>query len=453
MIIKRFYASDMRQALRMVKEELGADAVILSNNSSGDGIEIVAAKDYDERAVQKAMDEKEAAFDARVDKELTLEKKLKFDQKLNDASLDLNKSPKQAYREEYSPQQLARDAQQNIAKKQATKEPSETIRSTRKSRQTQKPQWHEDPAIKAVRNELAMMRHEFRTQLNELSWADHARQNPVRIDIIRRLLDTGFSKKLSVTLAETVTIDTDIEQAWLACLKLASNSIPILENDILEKGGVLALVGPTGVGKTTSIAKIAARFRMRHGAGQLALITTDNYRIGAHEQLSNFARILDVPMRVASTHEELQEALSDFIDKRLVLIDTAGMSQRDLRMTEQFDLLSDEHFDIKNFLVISATTEARAMREVLKTFKGLKTEGCILTKLDETDCPGSALSAIIEQQIPVSFITDGQRVPEDLHYADADELMSRFAQPAELSDEHDVALSVLLGEQSQHAYV
>lgn len=453
MKIKRFYASDMRQALRMVKEELGPDAVILSNNSSGDGIEIVAAKDYDERAVQKAMDDKEAAFDERIDKELKRGKKLKFDQKLNDVSVDLNKAPKQTYREEYTPQQLARDAQQKQAQGATEKKPREAVTATRASRPSQKSQWHEDPAIKAVRNELAMMRHEFRTQLNELSWADHTRQNPVRIDIIRRLLDTGFSKKLSVTLAETVTIETDIEQAWLACLKLASNSIPVLENDVLENGGVLAMLGPTGVGKTTTIAKIAARFRMRHGSGQLALITTDNYRIGAHEQLSNFARILDVPMRVASTHEELQDALSDFIDKRLVLIDTAGMSQRDLRITEQFELLSDKHFDIKNFLVISATTEARAMREVLKTFEGLKTEGCILTKLDETDCPGSALSAIIEEQIPVSFVTDGQRVPEDLHYADADELMSRFAQPIELSDEHDVALSVLLGGQSQHAYV
>jgi len=435
MKIKRFYAADMRQALRMVKDELGSDAVILSNNSSGEGIEIVAAKDYDERAVQKAMDEKEAAFDAHLEK------------KLNDIStrpVDLKAAPKQAYRHEFTPNKPAN--------KKTLEKPTKKVEAY-KPTVSKKPQWHEDPAITAVKNELALMRHEFRTQLNELSWADHARQNPIRIDIIRRLLDTGFSKKLSLKLAETVTIDTDLEQAWLNCLKLTASSIPVVDTDILENGGVVALIGPTGVGKTTSIAKIAARFRMRHGADQLALITTDNYRIGAHEQLSNFARILDVPMRVASSHDELQEALSEFIDKRLVLIDTAGMSQRDLRMTEQFELLNNQTFNIKSYLVISATTESRAMREALNTFKEIKPVGCILTKLDETDCPGSALSAIIEQQIAISFVTDGQRVPEDLHYPDTEELMARFAQPMVVEDEPDLALSVLLNEQSQHAYV
>jgi len=435
MKIKRFYAADMRQALRMVKDELGADAVILSNNSSGEGIEIVAAKDYDEKAVQKAMDDKEAAFDAHLEKKLS---------GITSKSFDLKTAPKQAYRHEFTPAKMAH--------KQSSEKIKKVIEKP-KIAESKKTQWHEDPAIKAVKNELALMRHEFRTQLNELSWADHARQNPVRIDIIRRLLDTGFSKKLSLKLAGNITSETDLEQAWLSCLKLISSSIPIGKTDILENGGVVALIGPTGVGKTTSIAKIAARFRMRYGVDQLALITTDNYRIGAHEQLSNFARILDVPMRVASSHDELQEALSEFIDKRLVLIDTAGMSQRDLRMTEQFKLLNDQTFNIESYLVISATTESRAMREALNTFKEIKPVGCILTKLDETDCPGSALSAIIEQQMAIGFVTDGQRVPEDLHYPDAEELMAPFVEPMIIGDEPDLALSVLLNGQPQHAYV
>ena len=187
-----------------------------------------------------------------------------------------------------------------------------------------------------------MRRHECRPVLNELSWSDRTQQNPVRIDVIRRLVDIGFSKKLSVKLAETVVTETELEEAWLNCLTLAADSLPIMENKILDDGGLVALVGPTGVGKTTTIAKIAARFRMRHGPDSLALITTDNFRIGAHEQLSNFARILGVPMRVASTEEDFQDALTDFVDKRLVLIDTAGMSQRDIRMTEQFKLLQDD---------------------------------------------------------------------------------------------------------------
>ncbi|MFT6625080.1 MAG: flagellar biosynthesis protein FlhF [Cycloclasticus sp.] len=158
-------------------------------------------------------------------------------------------------------------------------------------------------------------------------------------------------------------------------------------------------------------------------------------------------------MRVASNQEDFQEALTDFVDKRLVLIDTAGMSQRDIRMTEQFKLLQDDKFNIDKFLVISATTESRAMREVIKTFSDANPKGCILTKLDETDCPGSALSAIIEQQIPLSFVTDGQRVPEDLHYPSADDLMAKFIEPVAMSDDDDIALSVLLDGPSRHANV
>jgi len=434
MKIKRFFAQNMREGLSLVKQELGVDAVILSNNAVDGGIEIVAAKDYDEQAIRNAADKKEADLDKRLDAEL----------KNDRLSIDWSTPPKQSYREDYTPvKKKVRSAAVNVEK-----EPVKKAVQARK-----KAEWIEDPAIKAVKHELDMMRHEFRTQLNELSWADKTQQNPVRIDVIRRLLDTGFSKKLSLKLAESVVADTELEQAWLSCLKLASQSLPIMENKILDEGGLIALIGPTGVGKTTTIAKIAARFRMRHGPEEIALITTDNFRIGAHEQLSNFARILGVPMRVASTPEDFQEALSDFIDKRLVLIDTAGMSQRDIRMTEQFKLLRDDRYDIDNYLVISATTEARAMREVIKTFSDAKPKGCILSKLDETDCPGSALSAIIEQQIPLSFVTDGQRVPEDLHYPSAADLMANFIEPSSMLDEDDISLSVLLNGSSQYANV
>ena len=430
MKIKRFFAADTREALRLVKEELGPDAVILSNTRAENGVEIVAAMDYDENVIQQQLDKKERAIDVQLDEKL----------KQDTLSINWKEPPEQAFREDFTP-----------TKSTSAHVKPETKTHTKKVRKSNPPVWVEDPAIKAVKEELAKMRHDFKTQLNELSWADKIQQNPVRIDVIRRLLDTGFSKKLSLKLAETCITDDEIEESWRKCLKLTSLCLPVLEDPLLEEGGIVALYGPTGVGKTTTIAKIAARFRMRYGADQLALITTDNYRIGAHEQLSNFAKILGVPMRVASTQDDLKNALSDFIDKKLVLIDTAGMSQRDIRMTEQLELLADETLNIDNYLVISATTESRAMREILKTFSSTKRKGCILTKLDETDCPGSALSAIIENQIPLCFVTDGQRVPEDLHFPNAESLLAVFANPAETVDETDIALSVLIGEQTQYA--
>ncbi len=432
MKIKRFFAADTREALRLVKEELGPDAVILSNTRAENGVEIVAAMDYDENVIQQQLDKKERAIDVQLDEKL----------KQDTLSINWKEPPEQAFREDFTPAKP-----KSIRVKREAKTHANNVRTPNQS------VWVEDPAIKAVKEELKKMRHDFRTQLNELSWADKIQQNPVRIDVIRRLLDTGFSKNLSLKLAETCITEDEIEESWRKCLKAISLCIPVLDDPLLDEGGVVALYGPTGVGKTTTIAKIAARFRMRYGTNQLALITTDNYRIGAHEQLSNFAKILGVPMRVASTQDDLKNALSDFIDKKLVLIDTAGMSQRDIRMTEQLELLADETLNIDNYLVVSATTESRAMREILKTFSSTKRKGCILTKLDETDCPGSALSAIIENQIPLCFVTDGQRVPEDLHFPNPESLLAGFDEPVEAADDMDIALSVLIGEQTQYATI
>jgi flagellar biosynthesis protein FlhF len=434
MKIKRYFAADTREALRLVKEELGSDAVILSNSRAENGVEIVAAMDYDENVIQQQMDKKDRAIDVKLDEKL----------KQDTLSINWKEPPEQAFREDFTPVKH---------KLSPVRLEDKTKVKTNKARKPNQPVWAEDPAIKAVKDELEKMRHDFKTQLNELSWADKIQQNPVRIDVIRRLLDTGFSKKLSLKLAEACITDDEIDDSWRKCLKAISLCIPVLDDPLLDEGGIVALYGPTGVGKTTTIAKIAARFRMRYGADQLALITTDNYRIGAHEQLSNFAKILGVPMRVASTQEDLKNALSDFIDKKLVLIDTAGMSQRDIRMTEQLELLADETLEIDNYLVVSATTESRAMREILRTFSSTKRKGCILTKLDETDCPGSALSAIIENQIPLCFVTDGQRVPEDLHSPNPESLLASFDEPTEPVDDTDIALSVLIGEQTQYANI
>ena len=176
-------------------------------------------------------------------------------------------------------------------------------------------------------------------------------------------------------------------------------------------------MGPTGVGKTTTIAKIAARFVLRHSVEELGLVSTDTYRIGARQQLFNFARILRSPMHVAESSTELRRVLDRFANKKLVLIDTAGMSQRDVRLANQFATLKVEGHHVQTLLALSAGADRRCLAEALSVFSSASPEALIITKLDEAAALGGVLSLAIRANLPVAYISDGQRVPEDLHLA------------------------------------
>ncbi len=176
-------------------------------------------------------------------------------------------------------------------------------------------------------------------------------------------------------------------------------------------------VGPPGVGKTTTIAKIAARFVLRHSVDQLGLVSTDTYRIGARQQLANFARILRAPMHVAETSDELRRVLDGFSSKKLVLIDTAGMSQRDVRLAAQFETLRVEGHRVRTVLALSAGADRGCLAEALKVFQAASPEALIVTKLDEAAALGGVLSLAIRAALPIAYLADGQRVPEDLHLA------------------------------------
>jgi len=198
--------------------------------------------------------------------------------------------------------------------------------------------------------------------------------------------------------------------------------LSVTRDDILTRGGIAALIGPTGVGKTTTVAKLAARYNLRHGPNRVALITTDSYRIGAFEQLCTFGMILDAPVRLVRTAQELQDAIKAFSDKSLILIDTAGMSQRDLRLSQQFALLNDPA-RIRSYLVLAANAQHSVLQETAAAFARIPLSGAILTKVDETTRLGAALSVVHEQNLPLAYICNGQRVPEDLQAAQVDALI------------------------------
>ncbi|HRC72726.1 MAG TPA: flagellar biosynthesis protein FlhF [Candidatus Competibacter sp.] len=400
MKIKRLNAANIREAMRKIREELGPDAVILSNQRSENGFEIIAAVDYDEKLLEGM--QPPAAPDPR---------------------------PRQRATDAAPATETAADGEAAAPVGAKLKpEPSAipTLRATPAAAAPRpdkaKVVWSQDPLLVEMRHELQIMHTLLEQQLSGLAWGELGRQQPHRADLLSQLLDFGCHPNLCLRLADAAAAERDPARAWRLALETLGRGLAVTRDDILSKGGVAALIGPTGVGKTTTIAKLAARYNLRHGPNRVALITTDSYRIGAYEQLCTFGMILDAPVRLVRTAQELQETLKAFSDKSLILIDTAGMSQRDLRLSQQFALL-DDPARIRSYLVLAANAQHAVLQETMAAFARVPLSGAILTKMDETTRLGAVLSAAHEQALPLAYICNGQRVPEDLQAAQVDTLI------------------------------
>ena len=251
------------------------------------------------------------------------------------------------------------------------------------------------------------------------------RTDPVGAMLESKLIAAEFSPAVAAKLAGLSQHYTPADLVRALPQSLA-NLLDNQGDDIVKRGGVVAFVGPTGVGKTTSLAKIAARFAAHHGPEQVALITTDHYRIGAYEQLATYGKIMGCPVKQAHDLTELEQILYQFRNRKLVLIDTAGMGQRDMRLYQQLDnLTANSRIPIRSYLVLSATGQRRVLQDAVEHFKRIPLAGAILTKLDESISIAGALSVLIQNELPLSYVTDGQRVPEDMKVADTLELAKK----------------------------
>ncbi len=283
-----------------------------------------------------------------------------------------------------------------------------------------------------MRHEIQMIRKLLEHQVSGLMWQEVERREPVRALLIKALVKAGFSENFADHLMSQLPEGEDLANSWESVQHQLMTQLPEGHDEILREGGAIALLGPTGVGKTTTIAKLAAAFGKKFGMEQVALVTTDHYRIGAFEQLQTYGRIIGCVVKQAKTAEELSEVLYQLRNRRLVLIDTAGIGQRDVRLSEQLDTLSrNSRVTIKNYLVLSATAQRRVLEETFNQFHRVPISGCILTKLDESLTLGDALCVSIQHSLPVSYITDGQRVPEDIQAANALELVTRAVEMVE----------------------
>ncbi|MCP1726451.1 flagellar biosynthesis protein FlhF [Natronospira proteinivora] len=460
MKIKRFVAPDMRTAIRQVREDQGPDAVILSNRSINGGIEIIAAVDYDEALVNHAIGSSARYGADRRDDEPMNEgpnpsgRRKSVAPSYAELAASYHAEPPE---EEDERSWLAGSAEEDEpfqeSPRPASVEPSSVKTGARRSRpipdnpyggqyedddfdvprergqDNARIVWSQEPNLMEVRRELSSVRNMLQSQFSNLAWDRLSRERPIKATVLRELSAMGIEPDLARQILEEMPATEDEQQAWRLPLGMLARRVPVGNDPILEKGGRIALVGPTGVGKTTTIAKLAARFALRHGKRHVALISTDHYRVGGQEQLHSYGRILGVPVFSVDTAEELRETLLELDNKKLVLVDSAGMSQRDSRIPVQMDMLRRvEGQALSVNLVLSADSPAPTMEETVRAYADVGLDGCILTKLDEATGLGGALSVAVRHALPIGYITDGQRVPEDIQPARSHRLVSRAVQ-------------------------
>lgn len=373
MKIRRYVADDMRQALKLVRREQGEDAVILSSRSTEGGSEIIVAIDYDAGEVD---------------------------------ALAAGSEPGASRPRSEAPAPPARTAERVAA------------------RET------DDDEVAQLKRELASLRLFLEEELARLAPGEQPR-GAAGI-VARRLARLGFSDRFALELVAELPRSEDRDEAWRAALRALARRIPVPAPESIDRGGVISLVGPTGVGKSTTVAKIAARYALRHGRESVALVTTDSYRIGAREQLATFADLLGVTLRTARSGEELAKVLVEEQHRGLVLIDNAGLSPRDLRVASQRAELATVPL-IRTYVTLSANAQRQGIEDTIQAFGDGAIAGCVLTKVDEA-LLGPALEVLIRRRVPVTWFCDGQRVPEDLHFGEAPGLVRRAVDAARSRD-------------------
>jgi flagellar biosynthesis protein FlhF len=430
MNVRKFIAATARDALHKVKELLGPDAIILSNRAIPGGVEImaVAACDMDliipapTRPASRTSDDYTVSLSSAAS---SVPVRARMAPAASPAPKSSPPAQSPAQKSAHLPPPLPphlpplmpRPAPQieRPAPLSAEKAPAEIV-----------------PA--EVMDEIRSLRKMFEQHLAGVAWGESARSEPVKTEILRQMLDAGFSPRFARDLVAELPRDLNAMEALAWVKGGADRSFLTInaDSDIVDRGGIYALVGPTGVGKTTTTAKLAARCVLRHGASKVALVTTDGYRIGAHEQLRIYGRILGVSVHLVKDADELKQTLVDLQHKHMVLVDTMGMSQRDRMVGEQVAMFGNSN--VKRLLLLSATGRGDTLDDVVRAYNGPDLAGCILSKVDEAAGLASAIDVIIRHGLRLHYVSNGQRVPEDLHLPNRAYLLHRaFKDVPELS--------------------
>jgi flagellar biosynthesis protein FlhF len=492
MKIRRYVAKDMRTALAQIKQELGVDAVIMSNKKTAEGVELMAAVDYNQPTassieVNQPKLQPETVKQGVSEDVVSLSQPNNYNAAMNTVPKSMSDTAAKQNEETVLPSDslsalLNRKIQQPEMTQQSIRQPiqqSSAVQSTIEQefkkftdrlaqssevtseplKETQEATFQDDitennaaltdfdhhateinhnklnnkakdsvantSEMESMKKEMASIRQLLEHQVSGLMWQDMAQKDPSRAVLVNRLTSMGLAEHVADQVAGYVPAGLNEQDAWSQAKKLISQQLNTTNNDIIQRGGIVSLVGPTGVGKTTTIAKLAARFAQVHGADQVALISTDTYKIAGFEQLSTYGKIIGCQVKLAKDAASLDAILQDFAKKKLILIDTAGMGQRDMRLAQHLTgLISNTRIRIRNYLVLSANTQLRVMQENVERFKKVPLAGCIYTKLDESLSVGEIISTSIQNGLPIGYLTDGQRVPEDIKVANTEKLVT-----------------------------
>lgn len=459
MNVRKFIAANARDALRKVKETLGNDAIILSNRGVPGGVEImaVAARDMamiiptpvgESAASERQLPDSHPEDDYRV--------------VLSSARARISQPPQptvvpppsaSSQRQAHPQKTPSASVNAGIPRTGALRQmensrpgPSTAapLKTTPIAQSAHSATISSGPPLRAeaevvpmeVMDEIRSLRKIVEQHLAGFAWGEAARSEPVKTDILRQMLDAGFSPQFSRELLVDLPREMNGLEAMAWVKGAADRSLLTIgnENDIVDRGGVYALVGPTGVGKTTTTAKLAARCVLRHGPSKVALVTTDGYRIGAHEQLRIYGRILGVSVHLVKDANELRQTLMELQHKHMVLIDTMGMSQRDKLVPELTDMLAG--CDVERLLLLNSTSRGDTLDDVVRAYAGETLAGCILTKIDEAASLATVLDVIMRHGLKLQYVSNGQRVPEDLHLPNRSYLLHRAFKDVPESSPH-----------------
>ncbi len=421
---RRYVAPSMREALFQIRRELGPDAAILAQRPVAQGVEVTVALDYrpEPHPVRPAAVQERAPVPAPLPQPAN--------PPMPSAVQELAPTARAAWPAPSPPRpdspfgaallrvadERARNERSAAAASASRADPARALVAAARGLRVVRSQ---DPGLLTMRREVRVLRQLLERQFASLAWDDLARRQPLHAAVLRDFETMHFAPDVARALVARIPSDTRSRYSFGIATALLAKNMPVAESDHLLEGGCWALVGPTGAGKTTTVAKLAARWADTHGPDSVGIIGIDGYRIGAREQLRAHARLLGVKMRIAATARDLGKALESMQGRRLVLIDTAGLGQRDLRMGEQQALMASAPGRFRTLLVLPATAELAVLDEIVRAHAALAPAGCILTKVDESPGLAPALSAVMRANLELFYMCDGQRGPENLHHAGA----------------------------------